>query len=59
MKARDFINALRALIAQFGNLPIAGGTLHDDVPPRRIVVIDAEGCETDDAAKAVAFFVEG
>ncbi len=59
MTARELINTLQRLVSKFGNLPICGGTLHDDTPPLRVIVIDAGGCETSDPALAVSFFVEG
>ena len=58
MFAQDMITKLQELIAKFGNLKIGGGSIHDDRGPRRILVLDKNGCETDSPEEAHEFFLE-
>jgi len=52
------IKTLRQLVDQFGDPPIEGGCITDDTPPRRVIVLDKDGCETRRAGDAAGFFLE-
>lgn len=59
VRASDLIAALQRHRDRFGDLPILGGFISQDSPPRKIVALDAEDCDVDYSGKpAVALFLE-
>lgn len=45
MKISAVIKALNEIKAEFGDLPIVGGYLSDDSPPRKFIVVESDGME--------------
>lgn len=58
MKISDMILKLNDIRDKFGDLPMGGGYLAEDTPPRRLIVLDRDSCVTHDPSKAVEVFIE-
>lgn len=59
LRASHLIATLQRHRRRHGDLPIVGGQIDLDSPPRKIVALDAEDCDVDYSGKpAVALFLE-
>lgn len=59
MDINKMIQELMQIRDDHGNLPIVGGWIHDDVPPEKLCLIDADGCDAKISGKPViGVFIE-
>ncbi len=62
MLASKFIARLEAMIVNHGDLPICGGDIMDDIPPKRIIALNKSGEDIRDSTKdknPIEFYIAG
>lgn len=58
MLVNELIAELEGIKNAYGDIPIVGGYLNEDTPPRQCLVLDENGCEVEPGERAVGVFIE-
>lgn len=59
MRIDDMISELKTIKTVHGNIPIVGGYMSDDIPPRRVIILNKNDGEWSPGdGKATGVFIE-